>query len=101
MARGRGPAMASTMVANPYGKPRDIQPTYTTCELCTRTIMTKDWSAHKNSKGHRKNEDDQKPKENQPPAWGNSSGNGIFGTDSVWGNATGGQDDTWGDAGLG
>lgn len=29
---------------------------YTACELCDRTIFTKDWPAHKNSKKHREAE---------------------------------------------
>jgi cellular nucleic acid-binding protein len=98
--------MPSTMVANPYGKPRDIQPTHTTCELCDRTIKTKDWNAHKNSKAHRKKEEDLKPKENRAVGFGDTSGNDVFGTEPAWGNDVGGEQDVgWGvgggDSGFG
>jgi cellular nucleic acid-binding protein len=98
MPRGRTPAQALNMVANPYGKPREIQPTNTECEVCNRTIKTKDWNAHKNSKGHRKKEDDVKPKENQIPGSDNWSANASGAQDDAWGSGGGGFD-TSGDVG--
>jgi len=43
----------SGMASNPYPKPKVQLPSKTTCELCNRTLPTKDWNAHKNSKKHR------------------------------------------------
>jgi cellular nucleic acid-binding protein len=42
--------------SNPYPAPKAVIPETTICEHCDRTLMTKDWAAHKNSKKHRENE---------------------------------------------
>jgi len=57
MARGKGKvkgsAATTAVVSNPYPQARTIVPKNTECELCERTILTKDWSAHKNSTRHK------------------------------------------------
>jgi cellular nucleic acid-binding protein len=86
------------MVSNPYATPKDVLPTTTICEVCdNREIMTKDWHGHKNSKGHRKNEEAAKAKENQSPGDANGdSSDGWQNTADVTGDvATTG----WGDNG--
>jgi hypothetical protein len=54
----------ANLVSNPYPPHKVINPTFTTCEICDRQIMTKDWRAHKSSKKHREIEkklaDDEK-----------------------------------------
>lgn len=46
------PYMATATVANPYPVHKVIQPTFTLCETCKRTLKTKDWSSHKAGKKH-------------------------------------------------
>ncbi|KAF2638431.1 hypothetical protein P280DRAFT_84186 [Massarina eburnea CBS 473.64] len=57
-------ASQQPLAANPYAVPRTIEPAITNCVLCHRPIKTKDWSAHKNSKAHRKREDEERRAEN-------------------------------------
>jgi cellular nucleic acid-binding protein len=96
MARGKSSVVVQAMAPNPYASARDIQPLKTTCEICERTIFTKDWPAHKNSKAHRKLEDDIKDKENAPAAGSNFTGGDWTGGESSGLNAT----DNWGDVGF-
>lgn len=79
---------------------------YTTCELCDRTMPTKDWNGHKNSKKHREAEAKDKvanePEDNAfggdsagfttdtGAAGGDPHGNGTFTTTTTAGN------DAWG-----
>ncbi|KAL5120459.1 hypothetical protein ACEQ8H_001749 [Pleosporales sp. CAS-2024a] len=62
MARAGMTAQLSGMASNPYPAPKVQQPYVTKCELCSRTILTKDWAAHKNSKKHRGAEEKEKEK---------------------------------------
>lgn len=64
------------MPSNPYNRPKEQIPRITVCELCDRSLNTKDWNAHKNSKKHRAAEDAEKAKEN---AHVNSNGFDGFG----------------------
>ncbi|KAJ4309024.1 hypothetical protein N0V94_009119 [Neodidymelliopsis sp. IMI 364377] len=41
------------MASNPYNRPKEQIPRITLCELCDKSLNTKDWNAHKNSKKHR------------------------------------------------
>jgi cellular nucleic acid-binding protein len=84
---------------------------FTTCELCDRTMPTKDWNGHKNSKKHREAENKEKAANepaNQNGFGGDSGGftadTGGFGNDSFgtttavdtgidgWGSGGGGWD---------
>jgi hypothetical protein len=44
------------MMANPYPRAKEHIPRMTLCELCNRSLPTKDWPGHKNSKKHRQAE---------------------------------------------
>ncbi|KAF2868828.1 hypothetical protein BDV95DRAFT_630503 [Massariosphaeria phaeospora] len=103
MARGHGALTASAMVSNPYPRPRETQPINTICEVCTRTIMTKNWQAHKNSKRHRDLEQLERTKESGIDSAAGSSfgGDTAFGapdstTGNGWGGDGGAATDGWG-----
>lgn len=65
MVAGRINTGAIGLVGNPYPAPKHVTGHYTICEVCDdRRIRTLDWNAHKNSKGHRKNEEAFLVKEN-------------------------------------
>ena len=64
---------------------------YTTCELCERTMPTKDWTSHKNSKKHRAAE--AKEKAANEPAKENDFGGDSAGFTADAGGVGG---DTWG-----
>lgn len=64
------------MASNPYNSMRQQVPLKTLCELCDRTINTRDWPQHKNSKKHRSLENAEKAKENVK----------VSGNDSGWGD---------------
>ena len=72
MGRASGNGV-NAMVSNPYPKPKDVQADFTVCELCDRSIKTKDWTAHKNSKKHRAIEQAEKDKENGKTADGEAA----------------------------
>lgn len=57
-------------------------PQKTLCELCGRTLNTRDWPQHKNSKAHRALEQKEKDKEN-------TKGNPNSGADAWGGEASG------------
>lgn len=98
MGRTQVPSLASHIVANPYGKPKDIQPKYTLCELCDRTIETKDWGAHKNSRAHRKKEGLKTGVQtNESTGVANENrNNGFSSADGGWGaDMTSTQDGGW------
>jgi cellular nucleic acid-binding protein len=79
---------------------------YTTCELCTRTMPTKDWAGHKNSKKHHEAEAKEKDAaegKNTTSFGGDASeftaDAGSFGAgNDTFGNASTGND-TWGMSG--
>lgn len=52
------------MASNPYQGMKEQVPLKTLCELCNRTLNTRDWPVHKNSKAHRALEEKEKGKEN-------------------------------------
>lgn len=52
------------MASNPYQGMKEQVPLKTLCELCNRTLNTRDWPVHKNSKSHRAREQTEKDKEN-------------------------------------
>jgi hypothetical protein len=56
--------MPPGMASNPYNGMKEQVPRNTLCELCDRTIKTRDWPQHKNSKVHRALEKAEKGKEN-------------------------------------
>jgi cellular nucleic acid-binding protein len=94
VARVNAPGIG--LVANPYPAPKAVTGAYTICEVCNdRKIRTLDWHAHKNSKGHRKNEEAMLGKENQLNTGSDSNGNWAGGETSVvdsggWGSPAGG-----------
>jgi cellular nucleic acid-binding protein len=65
------------MASNPYSRPKEIAPLNTTCELCDRTMPTKDWPSHKNSKKHRQAELAEKASSD------NKAGINTFGADAA------------------
>lgn len=69
----------------------------TYCELCDRTLPTKDWQAHKNSKKHREAEAKDRGEldavKNSTDFGGDSMG---FGDDNEFGNAAASGDGDWG-----
>jgi cellular nucleic acid-binding protein len=84
---------------------------YTTCELCTRTMPTKDWASHKNSKKHREAEAKEKEAAgcNNTTSFGSDAagftavagfgaGNDTFGTTTTGNDAwtTSDNDANWG-----
>jgi cellular nucleic acid-binding protein len=89
---------------------------HTTCELCNRTMPTKDWNSHKNSKKHREAEakDKAAAEGNNTTSFGGDAtgfiadtggfgaGNDTFGTASngndAWGSS--GNDADWGSGGF-
>lgn len=60
MARGSVAVQLSGLASNPYPRPKTQVPILTTCELCDKTMFSKDWQGHKNSKKHRKAEAKEK-----------------------------------------
>ncbi|KAF3002576.1 hypothetical protein E8E13_008099 [Curvularia kusanoi] len=64
MGRAQVHNLPPGMPSNPYHTMKERLPLKTLCETCNRTINTRDWPIHKNSKGHRANEQHQKDKEN-------------------------------------
>ena len=99
------------MASNPYQGMKVQTPLKTTCELCNRTINTRDWPMHKNSKAHRGLEQAEKDKENaknnihsttavgadtfgfsRSPVDSNSHGRDNSGGAFGFGNQTGGGD---------
>jgi hypothetical protein len=110
MARGAMAIQLSGLSSNPYPRPKEHIPMNTTCELCDRTMPTKDWPSHKNSKKHRAAE----AKENGTATGTNGNGfggdaagftaDGGFGGNDNFGAATDGNDgwnSTGNDAGWG
>lgn len=65
------------MESNPYPRPKEHVPNITVCELCDRSIPTKDWNGHKNSKKHREAETKEKE------AAGDKKNANDFGGDSA------------------
>ena len=112
MGRSSNAVLAANLIANPYPAAKDHQAINTICELCDRTIKTKDWSAHKRSKKHRENE----KKENEAGEGAkqaidaNANGftdnfNGTNGQEwgndtSVWASSSGDPTDGFGNGGL-
>lgn len=96
MARGP-PAIPTTMISNPYPKPKEHIPRLTYCELCDRTLPTKDWQAHKNSKKHREAEAKERGEldaiKNSTDSGGDST---RFGNDIAFGIAAALGDGEWG-----
>ncbi|KAF2737166.1 hypothetical protein EJ04DRAFT_594089 [Polyplosphaeria fusca] len=86
---GHGNAIGS----NPYPQPKDVKSCFTTCEVCDRSLMSKDWVPHKNSKKHRALEQAEKDKEN-----GKTVGAGIN-ESNAWGDGGNDTAQTWGDGG--
>jgi cellular nucleic acid-binding protein len=88
----------SGLASNPYPRPKEHVAMNTTCELCERTMPTKDWHSHKNSKKHRAAE----AKEKGEPDGVNNNG---FGGDAAGFTAstnfdtTNTGDDAWGGSG--
>lgn len=70
------------MASNPYRGMKEQVPQKTLCELCNRTINTRDWPQHKNSKAHRALEKSEKDKEN-------TKGNGHSAAETWGGEASG------------
>lgn len=68
--------MPPGMASNPYNRPKEQMPIKTLCELCNRTVNTRDWPQHKNSKAHRALEQAEKYKEN---AKSNNNGTDSWG----------------------
>lgn len=67
----------NTIGANPYPPARDKDPDVFICEICDRRIGSKDWTAHKNSKKHRANEDELRRSKDRVAA-GASGANGFL-----------------------
>lgn len=93
---------ATVMVSNPYPQPKEMKPIITNCEVCERQILTKDWHGHKNSKGHRKNEEAALTKENKEA---NDQGNDTPGDawnaiDVAGGDSNAFGDTAWGNSGF-
>jgi hypothetical protein len=91
MARTYGAGL-NTIGVNPYPPCKEKAPDFFECELCHRSIPSKHWPEHKNSKKHRAKEDEErrgKSKENF-----NSTGNtgyvveGFGGLEGAWVQAT-------------
>lgn len=109
----RGPAVIqSAMVSNPYPQPREHVPRWTHCELCDRTVPTKDWGTHKGSKKHRALENKEREeieRAKNPAGFGGNAAdldtpfpnaNNEFGSSDSFGNfATTTGDDGWGTGG--
>ena len=64
MGRAQVPNLHPGMASNPYRSMKEQVPLKTLCELCDRTINTRDWPMHKNSKAHRALEQAEMHKEN-------------------------------------
>lgn len=82
------------LVSNPYPAAKDHQSINTVCELCDRTIKTKDWSAHKRSRKHRELE--QKEREGEAKKQALPTGDGFSDNTSGFNNDAGTAGD-WGD----
>lgn len=93
MARSYGSGL-NIIGSNPYPQARDKDPDNFLCELCDRTIGSKDWSAHKNSKKHRALEDEErraKLKENVGPVVVDAESTGTAPEDKANEESSGGQ----------
>lgn len=105
MPRKAAPVL-NTIPTNPYNNAKDVPPDFYTCERCHRTIPSKNWPEHKNSKKHRALEDEErrsKDKENfsstEPVDNGFGSGGDTSeptATQDSWGSIEG--DNTFGGA---
>jgi cellular nucleic acid-binding protein len=100
----RGPVHVSNMNSNPYPRPKEQLPTHTTCELCARTMLTRDWNGHKNSKKHR--EVEKKLKDEAEGVNTNNSGGDTFTAETggwgseTFGTTTAGNDGGWSSTGA-
>lgn len=65
MGRAHVLTLPPGVASNPYHQGKDKVALKTLCELCDRVLNTRDWPAHKNSKGHRGREQAETDKENE------------------------------------
>jgi cellular nucleic acid-binding protein len=105
MARGAIAMQLSGLASNPYPRPKEHVAMNTTCELCERTMPTKDWPSHKNSKKHRAAEAKEKAEADGTndigfggDAVGFTAATGFGGNDNFGTTNTGG--DAWGSGGF-
>ncbi|KAF3033072.1 hypothetical protein E8E12_001851 [Didymella heteroderae] len=119
MARVQLLTLPPGMSSEPYHKGKEKVGQKTLCETCDRVIMSRDWPAHQNSKGHRNKKEAIKDKENlkknndgtdtwvadtsnftldagfglasPDSGWGNSGSGEAFGTSSTGNKTSGGQ----------
>jgi cellular nucleic acid-binding protein len=106
MARSSVAMQLSGLAANPYPRPKEQMSIYTECELCKRTMLTRDWAGHKNSKKHRELEakDKVEAEGTTDKPWGtdfdgftgNATGNDSFGGGDTFGTNTTISNDVWG-----
>jgi cellular nucleic acid-binding protein len=108
MARGTIVAQLSNMASNPYPRPKEHVALVTECEVCNRTMPTKDWPSHKNSKKHRQAEAKDKEaaegKGNNTIGFGGDTAGftadtGGFTVDGAAGDPTNSGNDTWATSG--
>ena len=85
MGRGAVLTMPLGMTSHPYPAARDTVPMYTECEICDKTLLTRDWASHKNSKKHREKETALKAGEKKPT---NGFDNGDWSTNGTDATAT-------------
>ncbi len=78
MARGLATEQRSNLPSNPYPRAKVQSALYTHCEVCDRTFMSRDWSAHKSSKKHRQAEAKQNPQAEHANAYGFGDGASTF-----------------------
>jgi cellular nucleic acid-binding protein len=108
MARGTIVAQLSNMASNPYPRPKEHVALVTECELCNRTMPTKDWPSHKNSKKHRqaeaKDKETAEGKGNNTIGFGGDTAGftadaGGFTADGAADNSGNSGNDTWATSG--
>jgi cellular nucleic acid-binding protein len=69
-------------LSDPYHRGKEKLGVQTYCETCDRVIMSRDWPAHQNSKGHRTKKEATKNKENAKVTTDDNNGSDIWGGDA-------------------
>lgn len=81
MDRAQLLTLPAGMLSDPYHRGKVKLGEKTHCETCDRVIMSRDWPAHQNSKGHRTKKEVIKNMENAKIDTNDTNGTDIWGGD--------------------
>lgn len=82
MGRAHLLTLPAGMLSDPYHRGKEKLGEKTHCETCNRVLMSRDWSAHQNSKGHRTQKEAFNNKENAKVDLNDSNGTDTWGGDT-------------------